>query len=123
VIGFYHRTPEECLPREYKRKYTKTESQQNHLSGVQQPELVVSIKGDQISQSDTDSKVPDSKVPGLASTLKPTKVDLMMKKKIKLRTLNRKKNQRVCFHSMMNQHLRAAKGEGTVFDLVRFPKQ
>ncbi len=50
---------EECLPREYKRKYTKTESQQNHLSGVQQPELVVSTKGNQISQSNTDSKVPD----------------------------------------------------------------
>src|SRR5215467_8149783 len=33
---------EECLPREYKRKYIRTESQQNHLSGVQQPELVVS---------------------------------------------------------------------------------
>ncbi|MGB6590357.1 MAG: SDR family oxidoreductase [Candidatus Nitrosopolaris sp.] len=26
---------EECLPREYKRKYTRTESQQNHLSGIQ----------------------------------------------------------------------------------------
>ena len=36
---------EECLPREYKRKYTRTESQQNHLSGVQQPELVVSTQG------------------------------------------------------------------------------
>jgi hypothetical protein len=45
---------EECLPREYKRKYTRTESQQNHLSGVQQPELVVGTKGNQISQSDTD---------------------------------------------------------------------
>jgi hypothetical protein len=55
---------EECLPREYKRKYTKTESQQNHLSGVQQPELVVSTKGNQISQSDKpsdiDSKSPDT---------------------------------------------------------------
>jgi len=51
---------EECLPREYKRKYTRTESQQNHLSGVQQPELVVSTKGDQISQSDIDSKAPDT---------------------------------------------------------------
>jgi len=50
---------EECLPREYKRKYTRTESQQNHLSGVQQPELLVSTQGNQISQSDTDSKVPD----------------------------------------------------------------
>jgi hypothetical protein len=50
---------EECLPREYKRKYTRTESQQNHLSGVQQPELVVSTKGNQISQSDIDSKAPD----------------------------------------------------------------
>ena len=44
---------EECLPREYKRKYTRTESQQNHLS-----ELVVSAKGNQISQSDIDSKAP-----------------------------------------------------------------
>ena len=51
---------EECLPREYKRKYTRTESQQNHLSGVQQPELVVSTKGDQISQSDIGSKAPDT---------------------------------------------------------------
>jgi hypothetical protein len=50
---------EECLPREYKRKY-RTESQQNHLSGVQQPELVVSIEGNQISQSDIDSKAPDT---------------------------------------------------------------
>jgi hypothetical protein len=50
---------EECLPREYKRKYTRTESQQNRLSGVQQPELLVSTQGNQISQSDTDSKVPD----------------------------------------------------------------
>ncbi len=50
---------EECLPREYKRKYTRTESQQNHLSG-QQPELVVSTKGNQISQSDIDSKAPDT---------------------------------------------------------------
>ena len=53
---------EECLPREYKRKYTKTESQQNHLSGVQHPELVVSTKGNQISQSDIDSKTPDTEV-------------------------------------------------------------
>jgi hypothetical protein len=30
---------QECLPREYKRKYTKIESQQNHLPGVQHPEL------------------------------------------------------------------------------------
>ena len=55
---------EECLPREYKRKYARTESQQNHLSGVQQPELVVSTKGNQISQSDkpsdVDSKAPDT---------------------------------------------------------------
>jgi len=55
---------EECLPREYKRKYTKTESQQNHLSGVQHPELVVSTKGNQISQSDKPSdinnKAPDT---------------------------------------------------------------
>jgi hypothetical protein len=51
---------EECLPREYKRKYTRTESQQNHLSGVQQPELVVSTKGNQISQSDIDSKPLDT---------------------------------------------------------------
>ena len=51
---------EECLPREYKRKYTRTESQQNHLSGGQQPELVVSTKGNQISQSDIDSKAPDT---------------------------------------------------------------
>src|SRR5215467_4967527 len=55
---------EECLPREYKRKYTKNESQQNHLSGVQQPELVVSTKGNQISQSDKpsdiNSKAPDT---------------------------------------------------------------
>ena len=57
---------EECLPREYKRKYARTESQQNHLSEVQQPELVVSTKGNQISQSDKpsdiDSKAPDTKV-------------------------------------------------------------
>src|SRR5215469_3494796 len=53
---------EECLPREYKRKYIRSESQQNHLSGVRQPELVVSTKGNQISQSDTDSKVPDTEV-------------------------------------------------------------
>src|SRR5215831_8606745 len=57
---------EECLPREYKRKYTKTESQQNHLSGVQQPELVVNTKGNQISQidkpSDIDGKAPDTEV-------------------------------------------------------------
>jgi len=51
---------EECLPREYKRKYIRTESQQNHLSGVQQTELVVSTKGDQISQSDIDTKAPDT---------------------------------------------------------------
>ena len=55
---------EECLPREYKRKYTKTESQQNHLSGVQHPELVLSTKGNQISQSDKpsdiNSKAPDT---------------------------------------------------------------
>jgi hypothetical protein len=55
---------EECLPREYKRKYTRTESQQNHLSGVQQPELVVSTNGNQIAQSDKpsdiDSKAPDT---------------------------------------------------------------
>jgi len=55
---------EESLPREYKRKYTKTESQQNHLSGVQQPELVISTQGNQISQSDKpsdiDSKSPDT---------------------------------------------------------------
>jgi hypothetical protein len=56
------------LPREYKRRYTRTESQQNHLSGVQQPELVVSTKGSQISQSDKpsditrDSKAPDTEV-------------------------------------------------------------
>ena len=50
---------EECLPCKYKRKY-RTESQQNHLSGVQQPELVVSIEGNQISQSDIDSKAPDT---------------------------------------------------------------
>ncbi len=48
---------EECLPREYKRKYARTESQQNHLS-----ELVVSTKGNQISQSDIDSKAPDTEV-------------------------------------------------------------
>ena len=57
---------EECLPREYKRKYTRTESQQNHLSGVQQPELAVSTDGNQISQSDKpsdiDSKTPDTEV-------------------------------------------------------------
>src|SRR5215469_14784468 len=57
---------EECLPREYKRKYIRTESQQNHLSGVQQPELVVSTKGNQISQSDKpsdiDGKAPDMEV-------------------------------------------------------------
>src|SRR5215469_969733 len=53
---------EECLPREYKRKYTRTESQQNHLLGAQEPELVISTKGNQISQSDTDSKVPDTEV-------------------------------------------------------------
>src|SRR5215469_928639 len=57
---------EECLPREYKRKYTRTESQQNHLSGIQQPELVVSTKGNQISQrdkpSDIDGKAPDREV-------------------------------------------------------------
>ncbi len=57
---------EECLPREYKRKYARTESQQNHLSGGQQPELVVSTNGNQISQSDkpsdTDSKTPDTEV-------------------------------------------------------------
>jgi hypothetical protein len=52
---------EECLPREYKRKYTRTESQQNHLSGGQQPELVVSTNGNQISESDIDSKAPDTK--------------------------------------------------------------
>jgi hypothetical protein len=46
---------EECLPSEYKRKYARTESQQNHLS-----ELVVSTKGNQISQSDIDSKAPDT---------------------------------------------------------------
>ena len=55
---------EECLPREYKRKYARTESQQNHLSGGQQPELVVSTKGNQISESDKhsdiDSKAPDT---------------------------------------------------------------
>jgi hypothetical protein len=51
---------EECLPREYKRKYIRTESQQNHLSGVQQPELVVSTEGNQISQYDIDSKAPDT---------------------------------------------------------------
>ena len=39
---------EVCLPREYKRKYIRTESQQNHLSGVQHPELVVSTKGNEI---------------------------------------------------------------------------
>jgi hypothetical protein len=41
---------EECLPREYKRKYIRTESQQNHLS-----ELVVSTEGNQISESDIDT--------------------------------------------------------------------
>ncbi|HXP50170.1 MAG TPA: hypothetical protein VN922_09465, partial [Bacteroidia bacterium] len=46
---------EECLPREYKRKYTMPKSQQNHLS-----ELVVSTNGNQISQSDIDSKAPDT---------------------------------------------------------------
>ncbi len=55
---------EECLPREYKRNYTRTESQQNHLSGVQQPELLVSTQDNQISQSDKpsdiDSKAPDT---------------------------------------------------------------
>jgi hypothetical protein len=51
---------EEYLPREYKRKYTMAESQQNHLSRGQQSELVVSTKGDQISQSDIDSKAPDT---------------------------------------------------------------
>ncbi|MGA8084206.1 MAG: hypothetical protein WB988_20320 [Candidatus Nitrosopolaris sp.] len=57
---------EECLPREYKRKYTRTESQQNHLSGGQQPELVVSTNGNQISESnkpsDIDSNAPDTEV-------------------------------------------------------------
>src|SRR5215831_3959414 len=57
---------EECLPGEYKRRYTRTKSQQNHLSGIQQPELVVSTKGNQISQidkpSDIDGKAPDTEV-------------------------------------------------------------
>ena len=53
---------EECLPREYKRKYTRTESQQNHLSRGQQSELVISTKGNQISQSDKPSDI-DSKAP------------------------------------------------------------
>jgi hypothetical protein len=53
---------EECLPCEYKRKYTRTESQQNHLSGVQQPELVVSTNGNQISESDIGSKTPDTEI-------------------------------------------------------------
>jgi hypothetical protein len=46
---------EECLPREYKRKYIRTESQQNHLS-----ELIVSTKGNRIPQSDIDNKAPDT---------------------------------------------------------------
>jgi hypothetical protein len=46
---------EECLPSEYKRKYARTENQQNHLS-----ELVVSTKGNQISQSDINNKAPDT---------------------------------------------------------------
>ena len=57
---------EECLPGEYKRRYTRTKSQQNHLSRRQQPELVVSTKGNQISQrdkpSDIDGKAPDTEV-------------------------------------------------------------
>lgn len=59
---------EECLPREYKRKYARTESQQNHLSRGQQSELVVSAKGNQISQSDKPGDI-DSKAPKVMSPL------------------------------------------------------
>jgi hypothetical protein len=59
---------EECLPREYKRKYIRTESQQNHLSEAQQPELVVSTEGNQISQSDKPSDI-DTKAPDTESSL------------------------------------------------------
>src|SRR5215467_11631129 len=56
---------EECLPGEYKRRYTRTKSQQNHLSGIQQTELVVSTKGNQSQSdkpSDIDGKAPDTEV-------------------------------------------------------------
>jgi hypothetical protein len=53
---------EECLPREYKRKYARTESQQNHLSGGQPPELIVSTKGNEILESDKPNDI-DSRAP------------------------------------------------------------